>query len=469
MPIVKLSDKKTLERVYRFPHCLELAKGSKKPKRGSGKELPYWRVIERMPGAKAAFESVYGTEVTELSDAALAYDTPEQCFDSWVECQEPGVGGKFWWRSDGERSVIRWIPEKKTYSDDPEDQLPHAELPNHKWERNVGRLYVRLQGLARQGYSQPVLVRTGGINDIVRIAQFLHNLKKEVEQTYGPDQTLMHYLVVLWRYEVTRADPTSGGRYPHWDIGIDRSPLYAQSALQDAQDRAVAQLSSGNVRLLDVETGEFVDGDADYDPESDPYNVPDSSYMRDEDGNLTIEPDPEPEPTLTPDDNRPAEPVPEPHYEATEQDLDEPTVVGGQGAELPPAPKPPAEKKPKPKRTRAPKPKAKPKPPEQPEEVEELEGSLFEAMAQNGLSYDINRKAASLSGLDMNAWRGAATKLAEDCPDEFAKDGKPYFPHMLLIAGRLGYEKVGNDNLDEVMEKLREFDAHATPEQRVPF
>ena len=419
MPIMRLSDKKTLARGYRFPHCGELAKGGPKPARGSGKELPYWRFIPRMPGAKEAFESVYGTEVKELPDAALAYPTIEQTFESWIECREPGEGGKFWWRSDGERSVARWMPEKNTYTFRTDEQLPHADLPNHKWERNVGRLYIRLIGLAKAGFSQPVLVRTGGINDIARIAQFLYGLWEEQVTYHGEDATLEHYLVTLWRFEVKRTDPNKGGRYDHWDIGIARSPLYMQSALQGAQDRAVAQLASGNIRLLDIDTGEFVDGHADY-PELD---------------------------------------EPEPHHEQTEQDLEEPSVVGGQGAGLPPAPEPPAEEKPKPKRTRARKPKPEPEPEPEPE------GALFEAMAQNGLDYDANRKPASLSGININAWRGASSKLAEDCPVSFAKDGKPNLPRILAVAGGLGYEKVQDGNLDEVMEKLREFDAQA----QVPF
>jgi len=412
-------------------------KGAKKPNRGVGKEQPHWRFVERIPGSAAAFHEIYGEKPTELPDAALAYPTIEQCFETWIECREPGEGGRFWWRSDGEKSVLRWIPEEKRYTARADEQIAHADLPNRKWEQNKGRLYVRLVRLAKAGYSQPVMISTGGINDITRIAQFLYGLWTEQERKYGEAATLEHYLVMLWRFEIKRADPGSGNRYPHYDIGIARSAVYMQSALIGAQNEALALSAGDNVRLLDVETGAFIDAEMDY-----------------ADDDLTGESDP----TIAPDRGK------------------HPEFDGGGGS---PEPEPPAAEKPKrtPKKkppAKKPKPKAEPPPGQEPGE---LDATLFDAMDdepgdENGFSldYDPEAKAAKMgAGMNMNAWRGEATKLAEEHKAVYAPSGKADFPRILQVAGGLGYEKVGPDNLEEVMAKLREFAETAPESLLVPF
>src|SRR5262245_364537 len=137
-----------------------LRKGAKKPERGIGKDLEYFRFTTEDQDVAALFEKAYGPKPIRI-DIFLPFPTVDENWQAWKEEWAPG-GLKH--RCDGQTCVL-WLTDKGTYSKQP------VACPGNC--KQVGRLTVVIPDLERIAL---VTVLTSSINDIIEIDRNLKGL-----------------------------------------------------------------------------------------------------------------------------------------------------------------------------------------------------------------------------------------------------------------------------------------------------
>lgn len=253
MPIIGSTDLDSLE--IRYPEVGRLFKGGpkRKRKRGEqeylifGEELPHFRFVSQKAGALAAFTSAFGKEPQRLV-GYLPYPTPDECFSTWIEAWSGG--GRLLYRSDGVRTVRRWLEARKVYSDKAEDQIAHPGLDDEQW---VGRLNVFFPAILTAGYPGVVLLTTHGKHDCVRIASTLHALARDFRWR---ERGLAGLEVVLYRQQVEHTDP-DGKKRSHWDVFVEASERIVIAQLERARQE-IALLPTSTTRVIDSQTGEVL-------------------------------------------------------------------------------------------------------------------------------------------------------------------------------------------------------------------
>jgi len=265
MPIIGATDRESVE--ARYPLVGRLYKGgpkrTRKRKDGSeyqifGEELPYFRFVSAKPGALEAFKEEFGAEPARMR-AFLPYATADECFSTWVELWSGG--GRLLYRSDGRRTVRRWLEDKKSFSDRAEDQIDH---PRHEDEAWVGRLNLFFPELLKAGFPGTVMLTTHGKHDCTRISAALYALERDCRWR---ENGLAGVEVTISRQEVEHTDP-DGAKRKHHDVFVEPSERFVLAALETARQEADRLLTAGT-RLIDAQTGEVLldtEGDSEDEP-----------------------------------------------------------------------------------------------------------------------------------------------------------------------------------------------------------
>lgn len=256
MPILGATDRASTE--ARYPLVGRLYKGGPKRKRKRGDkeylifglELKHFRFVSTKAGALEAFTTAFGKEPTKMV-AYLPYPTAEECFSTWIELWSGG--GRLLYRSDGVRTVRRWLADRKMYSDRAEDQVDH---PGHEDERWVGRFPIFFPELLQAGYPGTVMLTTHGKHDCVRISATLYALERDFRWR---ENGLAGVEVILSRQEIEHTDP-EGKKRKHWDVFVDPSERIVLAALERARNESANLLTEGT-RLIDAQTGEVLIGE----------------------------------------------------------------------------------------------------------------------------------------------------------------------------------------------------------------
>lgn len=221
-----------------LPEIGKLRKGGKKPTKGPGKDLTYFRFDSKDQKAIADFHSAYGDEPTEVNVLLLSDDI-EECF---YTCKEEWAAGGLVHRCDGEHvTAIRVgnVIQRQFMA-------PIACPGNCK---EIGRLKVLIPELSRFAY---ITVETHSINDIVN----LHKQLSAVQMTFGQ---LRNIPFVLRRVpmEISCPNGDSRARREKWMLSIEVDPVWSEQrigamraiALQEARMEQAIALPSPAQRI----------------------------------------------------------------------------------------------------------------------------------------------------------------------------------------------------------------------------
>ena len=190
MPIIGLSDEQSRnEAPVSYPLFAKVKKGDEKPKRGVGKNLPYFRFVWSDPVAEKAFVKRFGDNVDSIPIVTLGatvdstFDTHYRMYTSNNSLQILCDGCTVKKASNRDLVGKPCICEPEKRDDDP------------KMCSMRGYLYFTIPELCMDvGYVGQFVLTTGSVNEIADMASLLQT----VQNTVG---TLEYQRFILRRYE----------------------------------------------------------------------------------------------------------------------------------------------------------------------------------------------------------------------------------------------------------------------------
>ena len=224
MPIRGLTD-----RAAAFPQIGILRKGDKKPERGPGRDLTYFRFTSEHRDVIVAFYGTYGKTPKDVN-VFLPYRSAGENWQAW---REHWVAGGLIHRCDGETCAV-WRKKDGSYSTDP--------VPCPGQCKPVGRLSVVIPELKRLAF---VTVLTTSLHDIMTLTENLAAL----ELLRGD---LRGIPLVLRRRPRKVSTPGDNGkrlRREKWLLTLEAAPQWVSLQLAAQQAAAIPQLPSGSYEL----------------------------------------------------------------------------------------------------------------------------------------------------------------------------------------------------------------------------
>ena len=240
MPIIGLTDQQEA-----LPIIGELRKGAKKPAKGPGKDLDYFRFTSSVPGVLHDFYNSYPEQPRQIN-AFLPHQTTEENFDAWIE---KWVAGGLVYRSDGE-NVVLWRDANGKYSTEIKPDPNPGEGEDGKrldGSMQVGRLSVIIPELGRFA---TVTVLTTSKNDILNLSRQLRMYEAMNAGLYGG---LLGVPFVIRRVPSMISTPGKNGkrsRRQSWLLSVETSVEYTKAKMLEMQLDAMPKLPEGNAGLL---------------------------------------------------------------------------------------------------------------------------------------------------------------------------------------------------------------------------
>lgn len=261
MPIKGLTDRQPS-----FPRIGELRKGAEKPAKGPGRDLSYFRFTSKDGGAVARFRAVYQDEPDAIN-VYLPYATADENFEAW---QEEWVAGGLKHRCDGERVVL--LQQNGQYI-----QPDNMRCPGGC--KQAGRLKVIIPELARLAY---VVALTSSTNDIMELSANLAAIQALRGDLRGIPFILSRVPRMISTPETDKQGNPTGKRVRRekYLLHIEAAPEWVQAQLTVMRHNALPgsqqalQLTSGG-DAVDVDTGEIVEIEAEYEEVEQPPTTSD--------------------------------------------------------------------------------------------------------------------------------------------------------------------------------------------------
>lgn len=165
MPIVGLTDTKTVNPVQALPVLARVHKGGPRPEdgRGPGPDLDYFRVefLPRYAHLRETWEQLYGAQPHLFPRVYLPGSRTEDVFTTW---NEEWTKTKLLHRCDGKTQVRHYDPARKEYVNVPTPCAGNCKC------RQIGRLYMVLPDLiGATGLFGLVILTTHSLLDIKAI------------------------------------------------------------------------------------------------------------------------------------------------------------------------------------------------------------------------------------------------------------------------------------------------------------